>query len=62
MKNRLRFVAQQYKKHPKTILADILLLIYLIALFAGKMEPITASILGLILAAYIAILSNKISR
>lgn len=62
MKNRLRFVAQQYKKHPQTILADILLLIYLIALIAGKFEPIPASILGLILACYIAILYNKVSR
>ena len=61
MKNRLRFVPQQYKKHPQTILADILLLIYLIALFAGKLEPIVASILGLILASYIAILYNKVS-
>lgn len=62
MKHRLRYVAQQYKKHPQTILADILLLIYLIALCTGKMEPIPASILGLILASYIAILSNKVSR
>lgn len=62
MKNRLRFVAQQYKKHPQTIIADILLLIYLIALCAGKMDPITASILGLILASYIAILYSKVSR
>ena len=62
MKNRLRFVTQQYKKYPQTIIADILLLIYLIALFAGKLEPITASILGLILASYIAILHNKVSR
>ena len=62
MKHRLRFVAQQYKKHPQTILADILLLIYLIALFAGKMDPIPASILGVILASYIAILYNKVSR
>lgn len=62
MKHRLRFVTQQYKKHPQTLIADILLIIYLIALFTGKMEPITASILGLILAAYIAILYNKVSR
>lgn len=62
MKNRLRFVAQLYKKHPQTIIADILLLIYLIALFAGKMDPILASILGLILASYITILYNKVSR
>lgn len=62
MKNRLRFVAQQYKKHPQTILADILLLIYLIVLVAGKLDPILASILGLILATYIAILYNKVSR
>ena len=62
MKNRLRFVARQYKKHPQTILADILLLVYLITLFAGKMDPILASILGLILAAYITILYNKVSR
>ena len=39
MKHRLRYVTQQYKKH-----------------------PIPASILGLILAAYIAILYNKVSR
>lgn len=62
MKHRLRYVIQQYKKHPQTILADILLLIYLIALFAGKIEPILASILGLILASYIAILYSKVSR
>lgn len=62
MKHRLRHVTQQYKKHPQTILADILLLIYLIALCAGKMDPILASVLGLILAAYIAILYNKVSR
>lgn len=62
MKHRLRYVIQQYKKHPQTILADILLLIYLIALFAGKMDPILASILGIILASYIAILYNKVSR
>lgn len=62
MKHRLRYVAQQYKKHPQTILADILLLIYIIALCAGKMDPIPASILGLILAAYIAILYSKVSR
>lgn len=62
MKNRLRFVARQYKKHPQTILADILLLVYLITLFADKMDPILASILGLILAAYITILYNKVSR
>lgn len=62
MKHRLRYVIQQYKKHPQTILADILLLIYLIALFMGKMDPILASILGLILASYIAILYSKVSR
>lgn len=62
MKHRLRYVTQQYKRYPQTLIADILLLIYLVALFTGKMDPIPASILGLILAAYIAILYNKVSR
>lgn len=62
MKNRIQVVARKYKKHPQTIIADILLIIYLIALVTRKLEPISASILGLILAAYIAILYNKVSR
>lgn len=62
MNHRLRYVIQQYKKHPQTILADILIFAYFALILVGQMSVHLAIISGIALAWYVGYVYKNITK